>query len=375
MALQILERREDFPGVTAELDAVRDYPQPLGANAAHELGYLGPVTDDELKARAQNAHRGATNETVLQRTDLIGRTGLEREYDDDLRGRPGVKTLAVDHQGGVSGVLSETQPTAGTYLVTSIDAKVQAAAEKQLKAAIMRARHTGDINKGSPSTRPTPARSSSWTCSTGGIVAMASYPTYDPNVWVGGISSKDYKSHHQQEAQLPATVPRHPGRVRARLDVQGGLDAGRGQGRLPAARHLPLPVGVPDRRAAEGNFESEAFGDICFSRAIEVSCDTVFYKFAYEEWQRDGGMHPKKNPKDPFIKMAKAFGLGTATGIDLPSEVDRPDRRPGGSRTTGRPTRTSTARKAKTGYPEVAKTDPQRAAYLQQIAKENCVDG
>ncbi len=88
MALQIMERREDFPGVTAELSAIREYPQPLGANAAHELGYLGPVTDDELKARsAQNASRGAKNETVLQRTDLIGRTGLEREYDDDLRGR------------------------------------------------------------------------------------------------------------------------------------------------------------------------------------------------------------------------------------------------------------------------------------------------
>ena len=103
MALQIMERREDFPGVSAELTAVREYPQPLAANAAHELGYLGPVTDDELAARAMdNSRRGAKNETVLQRTDLIGRAGLERQYDDDLRGRPGVKTLAVDHQGGVS---------------------------------------------------------------------------------------------------------------------------------------------------------------------------------------------------------------------------------------------------------------------------------
>ena len=114
MALQIMERREDFPGVTAELTAVREYPQPLGANAAHVLGYLGPVTDDELAAREQeNSRRGAKNETVLQRTDLIGRTGLEAEYDDVLRGTPGVKTLAVDHEGGVSGVLAETQPTAG----------------------------------------------------------------------------------------------------------------------------------------------------------------------------------------------------------------------------------------------------------------------
>ena len=98
---------------------------------------------------------------MLQRTDLIGRTGLEREYDDDLRGTPGIKTLTVDHQGAVSGTLSETQPKAGNYLVTTIDAQVQAAAEKQLRAAIMRARHTGDINKGyRRSTRPTPVPSS-----------------------------------------------------------------------------------------------------------------------------------------------------------------------------------------------------------------------
>src|SRR4051794_35248357 len=199
MALQIMERREDFPGVTAELTSVREYPQPLGANAAHELGYLGPVTDAELNARRkasteQVQNHARLNETVLQGTDLIGRTGLEREYDDDLRGRSGVKTLAVDHQGGVSSVLSETQPTAGNMLVTTIDATVQAAAEKQLKAAIMRARHTGDINKGFAKYKADSGAVVVLDVRTGGIVAMASYPTYDPNVWVGGISSKDYKS-------------------------------------------------------------------------------------------------------------------------------------------------------------------------------------
>ncbi len=117
MALQIMERREDFPGVTAELTAVREYPAPLKANAAHMLGYLGPVTDEELAARAAEAEaagtKGARNETVLRRTDLIGRSGLERQYDDELRGRPGVKTLAVDHRGGVSAVAARERPDSG----------------------------------------------------------------------------------------------------------------------------------------------------------------------------------------------------------------------------------------------------------------------
>ena len=117
---------------------------------------------------------GARTETVLQRTDLIGRAGLEREYDEDLRGTPGVKTLTVDHQGGVTGMLSETQPTPGNYLVTTIDAKVQAEAEKQLQAAILRARNEGDINKGYAKHPADSGAVVVMDVRTGGIVAMAS---------------------------------------------------------------------------------------------------------------------------------------------------------------------------------------------------------
>ena len=135
MALQIMERREDFPGVTAELTAVREYPEPLGANAAHELGYLGPVTDEELAAReVANDRRGAKNETVLQRTDLIGRAGLERA----VRRRPARRGRASRRWRSTTRAASSApsprpSPTPGNYLVTTIDAEVQAAAEKQLQ--------------------------------------------------------------------------------------------------------------------------------------------------------------------------------------------------------------------------------------------------
>ena len=378
MALQIMERREDFPGVTAELSAVREYPQPLGANAAHELGYLGPVTDEELAELADvGSDRGDVGtQTVLQRTDLIGRSGLERQYDADLRGRPGVKTLSVDHRGGVSGVLSETEPTPGNHLVTTIDADVQAEAEKQLEAAIMRARGTGDINKG----YATRLKADSGAVvvldvKTGGIVAMASWPTYDPNVWVGGISTADYRSITSKKRNYPNQSRAFQGEfapastfkaVSLPAAVRAGYSV-RGSYSCPSA----YSVGGALKR----NYESQGYGVISMRRAIEVSCDTVFYKFAYETWLKMGGLTAKKNAEDPFTEMAKAFGLGRRTGLDLPSESDGRIADRSWKRAYWKATKDFYCEKARTGYPEVAREDPRRAAYLVQLSKENCADG
>lgn len=379
MALQIMERREDFPGVSAELTAVREYPLPLGAVAAHELGYLGPVTDEELARRATATgptSSSPSTETVLQRTDLVGRSGLERQYDADLRGRPGVRTLSVDNRGGVSGVLSETRPTPGNYLVTTIDADVQAEAEKQLEAAIMRARGVGDINKG----YATKLKADSGAVvvldvRTGGIVAMASWPTYDPNIWVGGIGARDYKaitsrrnaypnqSRAFQGEFAPASTFKAvtlPAAVRAGYSLDGSYDC-------PSA----YSVGGALKR----NYESQGYGVIPMRRAIEVSCDTIFYKFAYETWLRMGGLKVRKNAKDPFTEMAKAFGLGRRTGLDLPSEADGRIADRSWKRAYWRATKDFYCAKARTGYPEVARKDPRRAAYLLQLSKENCADG
>ncbi len=375
MALQMMERREDFPGVTAELTAVRDYPQPLGANAAHELGYLGPVTDKELAARSVRTSSGARTAAVLQRTDLIGRTGLESEYDADLRGAPGVRTLTVDHQGGVSGVLAQTQPTPGNYLVTTIDADVQAEAERQLKAAIDRARSTGDINKGYAKYKADSGAVVVLDVNTGGIVAMASYPTYDPNVWVGGISTADYKALTSRGNNYPNQSRAFqgefaPGSTFKAISTPAAVKAG-----YSLDGTYPCPSAYSIGGAMKGNYESEAFGQISFRRAIQVSCDTVFYKFAYETWLKDGGLHPRAGSRDPFTQMAKAFGLGKRTGLDLPSESAGRIADRSWKRAYWKATKTFYCAKAKTGYPEVARTDPARATYLRRLSKENCADG
>ena len=313
---------------------------------------------------------------MLQRTDLIGRAGLERQYDADLRGKPGVKTLSVDHQGGVSGVLSETQPSPGNYLVTTIDADVQAETEKQLKAAIMRARGTGDINKGfATKLKADSGAAVVLDVKTGGIVAMASWPTYDPNIWVGGISSKDYKSITSKKNNYPNQSRAFQGEFAPAstfkaVSLPAAVKAGYS---LNASYDCPSAYSVGG--AMKANYESQGYGVIPMRKAIEVSCDTVFYKFAYETWLRMGGLKVKKKAKDPFTEMAKAFGLGKPTGLDLPSESDGRIADRAWKRAYWKATKDFYCAKAKTGYPAVAKKDPRRAAYLLQLSKENCADG
>ncbi|MGH3241447.1 MAG: penicillin-binding protein 2, partial [Spirillospora sp.] len=129
-ALQIMERQEDFPGVTAQVQAVRDYPEPDGAKPAQLLGYLQPVTQEELDKRT------GLKVTGYSGVDLVGRAGLEAQYDKALRGEPGFRKVLVDSQGRVTGTAQEQAPVPGSHLVTSIDAGVQGAAEQALKHAI-----------------------------------------------------------------------------------------------------------------------------------------------------------------------------------------------------------------------------------------------
>ena len=93
-------------------------------------------------------------------------------------------------------------------------------------------------------------------------------------------------------------------------------------GDYPLRGRYPCP-GV-DGLTGQRNFDSAALGVINLRQALVKSCDTIFYKFAYDEWQRDGGTDPVAEPKDPMVRMAQAFGFGERTGVDLPSEPPGP---------------------------------------------------
>jgi penicillin-binding protein 2 len=367
VALLVAERPEDFPGVTAEGTAVRAYPAPGGVGAAHLLGYLSPVTAEEL-----DANESAPGAVALAGTDLVGRSGLEQEYDVDLRGTPGSRTVQVDARGAVVAEVGRTAPSAGDNLVTSIDADIQAVTERALAGAIDRARTLTD-----PDGHPYVADGGSAVVldvTDGSVVALASAPTYDPGIWVGGIASSEYAKLTAAEGGVPLLSrpiqgAYAPASTFKAITTSAALEQGLGTG--PYACTSGVAIGDRTFR----NYESRAYGPISLARALEVSCDTVFYRIAYDLWLRDGGTSPVAAPTDAITSMAHAFGLGRPTGIDLPGEVSGQVADRAWKQATWETTREETCARATSGYPDVAATDPARAAFLLALAKENCEDG
>ncbi|MFF1795905.1 penicillin-binding protein 2 [Kitasatospora sp. NPDC058263] len=358
-ALQMMERREDFPGVTAQPTAVRHYTGVEGANMAQVLGYLSPVTDEEVSKTA--------DKTGLDRylpADQIGRAGLESVYDRDLRGTAGITKLEVDNLGRVIGNAGIVEPQTGNNLVTSIDARVQKVVEDNLAQAMNDARKTFD----KVTNRNYEADSGAavvMDVHTGRIVAMASAPTYDPNLWQGGISGKDYQALTSKDSNFPLLNraiqgQSAPGSTFKVISTTAAVQAGYS---LDGTYPCPKSMTIGGREFK--NFESESFGSITLEKALEVSCDTVFYGLAYDQWMKDGGIKPKKETADWFFKTAHQFGLGAKTGIDLPSEVT--------GRVPDRQWKQSFYDNNKDAWCRQAEKGGN--TFSDQIARENCVDG
>lgn len=355
-ALQIRERAEDFPGITAEPQALRRYPAPGKSNTAQVLGYLSPVTDEELQ-QAQDT------DSPYLRSDQVGRSGLERQYDKELRGKAGVTRYEVDNLGRVIGQAEADAAESGSNLVTSIDARVQRVAEYELNQAMKDARKEWDRNTNEPYKADSGAVVV-MEAKTGRIVAMASNPTYDPNAWVGGISAKDYKTLTGKSSNYPLLNraiqgQSAPGSIFKVVPTAAAVNAG---------YSFDGPYQCSSSYSIGGqvfkNFESKGYGPISLGRALEVSCDTVFYRLSHEEWKRDGGTKPKKNANDWFYKTAHQFGLGAETGIDLPNEV------------TGRiPDRQWKQDYWKANKDAWCKYGKKGGSYAEQIAYENCLEG
>ncbi|WP_369035918.1 MULTISPECIES: penicillin-binding protein 2 [Streptomyces] len=355
-ALQIRERSEDFPGITAEPEAVRRYAGPGGSNTAQVLGYLSPVTDEEI-TKAQDT------DSPYLRSDQVGRSGLEREYDKELRGKAGVTRYEVDNLGRVIGTAEADPAQSGSNLVTSIDARVQRVAEYELNNAMKEARKEYDDNT-SENYKADAGAVVVMEAKTGRVVAMASNPTYDPNAWVGGISAKDYAKLTGKNSNYPLLNraiqgQAAPGSIFKVISTSAAVNAG-----YPFDGNYDCSSSYSIGGQVFKNYESKGYGPISLGRAIEVSCDTVFYRLAHDQWAKDGGLKPNKNAKNWFYTTAHQFGLGAETGIDLPNEV------------TGRvPDRKWKQDYWKANKASWCKYGKKGGTYAQQIAYENCLEG
>ncbi len=358
-ALSIMERRQEFPGVTASLTAIREYPAPDNVNAAHILGYIGPVTEEQIAAQGDS-----TAWDRLRRTDEVGRAGLEKQYDDVLRGKPSITTLSVDTAGRVTDRQETKAAQPVSYLVTSIDAKLKAEVERQLVNAVQRAQRQGY--------RGSSGAAVVIDVRTGRVLAMASYPTYDPSIWIGGVSQKQYKSLIDNRAlssnAFQGTFA--PGSTYKVVSTAAAAASG-----FNLYGTYPCPSQVKIGPQTFRNFESSAYGRISLARALEVSCNTVFYGIADRMWQQAGGPDAGPDAADPIASAAKAFGLGQRTGIDLPGEAAGTVSSRQFKVANWEARKDDWCRNAAQGYPQLRKTDPRQADYFTALDKENCTDG
>ena len=314
VALRVLEQPEDYPGVLAEQQSVRSYPRPFGINLAHVLGYLSPVTEDEYDLAAERDDRS------LNGASVVGRAGVEKQYDEWLRGLPGYRRVAVDSMGRVLGDDSIVESTPGDTLVTSIDAKVQSVVERQLAERIAFQRTQLDSVTG----RKFAADSGAAVvldAKTGRVIAMASQPTYDPDVWTGGISESQLARLYSEEAGTPLLSRVTQGQFAPGSTWKPFMTAGALTNGYAMDTSLPCSSGFQVGNRVFKNYESGAYGNIGFAKALEVSCNTFFYRIGYDFWQRYGSDPADIGARDPLVEEAKEFGFGSRTGIDLPGEA------------------------------------------------------
>ena len=353
----VSEHREQFPGVAIETVTTAHYPG--GSLASHVLGYTSEITAADKK-----------RDPSLNDADQIGVSGLEETYDSILRGVDGKQTVNLNPQGYSVGLGGYSAPVQGDTLITSIDAGVQKLAEASLAQQIKDSRAKGY--------KATSGAVIVMDPQTGRVLAAASYPTYNPQEFVGGISDANYAALTRPSANDPllsrAIAGQYaPGSTFKLITTSSLLT----HHEISASGHYPCPGSLTIDGRTKTNYDSESFANpISLKDALGYSCDTFFYAPEATEYYRDQTrLSDGKKPLEYLQHMAADFGLGRIPGIDLPA-----DEQATGSY-ADRETRlarwnanmTQYCADAKAGF----KSDPSPSdrAYLTELARENCTDG
>lgn len=315
LKIWIDERQDELPSVSAERVAVRRYP--YGPLAAHILGYTGKITKEELDAVDPDTTKPYTL------NDAIGKAGIERMYESDLRGTPGRTLLEVDTEGNTIRVIPEgtTPPVPGDDIVLNIDIDLQATAEQALQASLAAAAQRpprgGD--------RPNVGKVGSTVVldpNTGAVLAMASVPGYDPTRFVDGISEAEWAELNDPANYYPlnnwALQGQYaPGSTFKPFTAWAALAAG-----LITPESTINDTGVFEVPGCRGescrfrNDGSKAYGIVDLRRSLTVSSDVFYYTLGARFWiEQEAIGGPER-----FRQLLEEWGFGSKTGIDLPAE-------------------------------------------------------
>ena len=287
----IEERRAELPGVVVEILPVRSYVH--NQMGVHVFGYVSEISETELASMGDQGYRAG---------DLIGQSGLERKYDSFIKGIDGGSQIEVDVAGRMVQVLAKKEPVPGNNLVLTIDYRLQKVAEEALDEQLRYLQQQGGRRnaKAGAVVVLNPQN--------GEVLAMASRPAFDPNQFIGGISTQNWKAinenpfHPMDNRAIAGEYP--PGSTFKIVTGTAALEL-----KKVTANELIFDSGqhwlVPKVNAA-----GEALGWINFHQALSMS-DNVYF---YELGNRLG--------IDALERYARMFGLGSYTGIDLPGESD-----------------------------------------------------
>jgi len=330
------ERPDQFPGVDVVSRTVRTYP--FGTLGAHLLGYVGAINLEELKIENSRIDAAESGAKTYQLSDEIGKTGVERTFESALRGVPGVRYLEVNNVGEVVRERSEFSqpPTPGNDLYLTIDIDLQAEAEAQLAASLASVRNPTGI----PGEDNILAPAGSVVATdpmTGELLAMASFPTFDPAEFVNGISFAQFEILNdpanyqpilnraiQENYALGSTFKSFVALAaleKGYLGPESRIVEAR-DGRIEDTFNYTLPQCRTDFEAADTcEFTSPGVnpGSRTFNlvEAITISSDVFFYKLGAEGFFEE----PRGPEGDESIQtMARRFGFGSATAIQVPFE-------------------------------------------------------
>ncbi len=291
------ESGDEFPGVSISVEPIRRYDQ--GTLASHILGYASKISDTEYKTRKDK----------YDQNDIIGKTGIESVFEEYLKGKDGTKQIDMSVDGTITAEVTEEEAVSGANVVLTIDSKLQKIAEDALAANIEKIKSGGF----GPVYNATGGSCVVMNVKTGEVLAMASYPNYNPQSFVNGISNEEWNSYSNNKSHplLNKTIQSayEPGSIFKMVTAIAGLESGN--------------ITLKERIYDTGQYTKygatwkcwyytdyhRGHGLLDVIGAIEKSCNYFFYETA----DRMG--------IDTLDKYARYFGLGTKTGIELPGET------------------------------------------------------